>query len=298
MFTVLTRRNRMMNMNQIINQIEKVGILPVIKIDRLDDALPLAQALIDGGISAAEITFRTHHAKDAIQLIKNHFPKMLVGAGTVLTPNQVDDALEAGAQFIVAPGTNPTVIEYCKKRGILIIPGVQTASEIETVMDLGLRHVKFFPAEVNGGLKAIQALAAPYPEIRFLPTGGISLDNMLEYLKSKKVIACGGSWMVHERFIKEKNYEEITKQSREAVLKMLDLTIQSITLQSNTLVDDPLFDVLNPTLNLDKHHSVITIKTPNINRVKHMLDLQKRAYQEDKGLILSITESMTIEINE
>ena len=193
-------------------------MIPVVKIDDAKDALPLANALVNGGLPCAEVTFRTEAAAEAIRQMKENYPEMLSGAGTVLTTEQVDKALEAGAEFIVSPGLNPKTVNYCKEKQVPILTEVATASEIEQALDLGLTVVKFFPAEVNGGLKAIKALAAPYTMMRFMPTGGVSPENVQDYLAFEKIIACGGTWMVKDSLIREGKFEEIERLTRDTVV--------------------------------------------------------------------------------
>lgn len=183
-------------MKTIDERFEEIRIVPVVKLEKAEDAKDLAGALVRGGIPCAEVTFRTDAAAEAIRRMSESYPDMLVGAGTVLKTEQVDAAIEAGAKFIVSPGLNPKVVRYCQEKGIPVYPGVATASEIEQALELGLSVVKFFPAEVNGGVKAIKALSAPYFQLRFMPTGGISQENIGSYLSCPQVIACGGSWMV------------------------------------------------------------------------------------------------------
>lgn len=192
-----------------MEKIKESGILPVIVIDDVKTAEPLAQALLDGGIGCAEVTFRTKEAAAAIRVMKRNFPELTVCAGTVLTNNQVDEAVEAGAEFLVSPGLNPEVVRYCKSKGISIVPGVNNPSDIECALSLGLHTVKFFPAEASGGIDMIKALAAPYPDIMFMPTGGISMENVKKYLEFNRVLACGGSWMVKENFIREGQFDRI-----------------------------------------------------------------------------------------
>lgn len=204
-------------MNHIIEKIAQVGIIPVVKIDVEKAVLPLAKALQEGGIPVIEITYRTELAPRAIQLVKSNFPQMLIGAGTMLTPEQVRSAKAAGADFIVSPGFSAATSDECNKNDLLYIPGAITPSEIETVMALGYKTVKFFPAEAAGGLKMIKALAAPYQDITFIPTGGIDLDNLQEYMSFSKVIACGGSFMVQESLIKQGAFDKIKELSERAV---------------------------------------------------------------------------------
>ena len=203
-------------MNGIFEKIEKTGIIPVVVLDRVEDAKPLARALINGGLPCAEVTFRTAAAEESIRKMSESFPDMLIGAGTVLTTEQVDRALAAGAKFIVSPGTNPKVVRYCLERQVSIIPGVCTPTEVEAALELGLTTLKFFPAEPAGGLKMIKAMAAPYTSVRFMPTGGISAENAESYLSYNRIIACGGSWMVKGDLIKEGRFDEIEALTREA----------------------------------------------------------------------------------
>jgi len=212
----------------ILNEISKMGIIPVIKINDAAKAAPLAKALIDGGLNAAEVTFRTAAAEDAIRAIANAYPDMLVGAGTVLTIEQAQCALDAGAKFIVSPGFNPKVVKWCLDNGVTPLPGCTTPSEIEQALELGLKVVKFFPAEQSGGLAKIKAMSAPYGDVKFMPTGGVSLDNVNEYLANKKIIACGGSFMVNESYIDNDNWDEITKLTKLSVDTMLGLEIGHI----------------------------------------------------------------------
>ncbi len=209
--------------NTMISELYSIGLIPVIKIENPDDAVPLAKALIDGGLPAAEITFRTKCAAEAIKNITDAYPEMLVGAGTVLTTEQVDAAIAAGSKFIVSPGLNPKVVSYCLSKGVPMLPGCANPSDVEAALELGLSTVKFFPAEAVGGLKMLKAMAAPYGQLTFMPTGGINADNLLDYLKFNKIIACGGSFMVKDELVKEKKWDEITALTKDAVKKMLGL---------------------------------------------------------------------------
>lgn len=215
-------------MNAIFEEIGKIGIVPVIKIDDAEKAVPLAGALVKGGLPVAEVTFRTAAAADAIAKISKAYPEMLVGAGTVLTTAQVDSAVEAGAKFIVAPGFNPTVVKYCADKGIPMIPGCSSPSDIEMALELGLDTVKFFPAEAAGGLAMIKAMSAPYGNVKFMPTGGITPKNINEYLSFNKIVACGGSWMVTDALLNEGRYDEIAKLAHEAVMTMLGFKLVHI----------------------------------------------------------------------
>ncbi len=209
--------------NDMIKELYSIGLIPVIKIENPDDAVPLAKALIDGGLPAAEITFRTKCAAEAIKNITDAFPEMLVGAGTVLTTEQVDAAIAAGSKFLVSPGLNPKVTAYALSKGVPMLPGCSNPSDIEAALELGLSTVKFFPAEAAGGLNMLKAMAAPYGQLTFMPTGGINAGNLLDYLKFNKIIACGGSFMVKDELIKEKKWDEITALTRNAVKTMLGL---------------------------------------------------------------------------
>ena len=215
-------------MSDIIKELSRIGIVPVIKIDNAADAKPLAKALIDGGLPCAEVTFRTSCAKEAIATIAKEYPEMIVGAGTVLTKAQVDDAIEVGAKFIVSPGFNPEIVKYCLERGCPIIPGINNPSGIEAALELGLKTVKFFPAEQSGGLPMIKAMSAPYGGVTFMPTGGVSPANVNDYLAFNKIVCCGGSWMVKPEMIAAGDFDGITRLVREAVDTMLGFKLRHI----------------------------------------------------------------------
>lgn len=215
-------------MNEVLKQLGAFGVVPVVKIDNAEDAVPLGKALIDGGLPLAEITFRTAAAEDAIKKMSAAFPDMLIGAGTVLTTEQVDRAVAAGAKFIVSPGLNPKVVKHCTDKNIPITPGCSNPSDIEAALELGLEVVKFFPAETCGGIDAIKAMSAPYGGVKFIPTGGINEKNIDAYLAFNKVHACGGSWMVKDTLIKSGNFEEITRLTKEAVSKVIGFELAHI----------------------------------------------------------------------
>lgn len=221
-------------MNTILEQIGRIGIVPVVKIDRAEDAVPLARALCAGGLPCAEVTFRTDAAAEAIRLMTSGFPRMCVGAGTVLNTAQVDAAVEAGAKFIVSPGFNPKTVKYCIEKNIPVTPGTSSPSDIEQAIELGLEVVKFFPAEQSGGLAKIKAMAAPYVNMRFMPTGGINAKNLTSYLDFDKILACGGSWMVPGDLINAGEWDKIEQLTREAVQTMLgfDLAHVGVNAQS------------------------------------------------------------------
>lgn len=215
-------------MDGILEKIGEIGIVPVIRIDRAEDAVPLAKALCDGGLPCAEITFRTAAAEESIKRITKELPDMLVGAGTVLTLEQLGKAADAGAKFIVSPGFNPTIVKACRERGILVTPGCSTPSDIEQALELGLKTVKFFPAEAAGGIKAIKAMAAPYVDVNFMPTGGINAKNLNDYLSFDRIVACGSSWMVDPDIVAAGNFREVTRLTREAVQIMLGFSLAHI----------------------------------------------------------------------
>lgn len=192
------------------------AVVPVVVLNNADDAVPLADALIKGGLPCAEVTFRTDAAEESIRRICESFPDMLVGAGTVLTTEQVERAHKAGAKFIVSPGFDPEIIDYCISIGLPVLPGCITPSEIAQAVKRGLKVVKFFPAEQSGGVAMIKAMAAPYSMVKFMPTGGISTKNLADYLSCDKILCCGGSWMVKEDLIKSGSFDKITDMTREA----------------------------------------------------------------------------------
>lgn len=203
-------------MNEILKKIQEIGIIPVVALDDAKDAEPLAKALCEGGLPCAEITFRTAAAKESIRIMSEKHPEMLVGAGTVLTAKQVDEAIEAGARFIVSPGLNPEIVKYCISKNITITPGCANPSDVEQALANGLEVVKFFPAEQAGGLDYIKAMAAPYVGVKFMPTGGINQNNVKRYLAYDRIIACGGSWMVKGDLVKAGDFDKIKELAKEA----------------------------------------------------------------------------------
>lgn len=232
----------MLCIDPILKKVYALGILPVIKIEDASSAPALAGALINGGLPAAEVTFRTAAAADAIRAMHERFPDMLICAGTVLTPEQAKAAADAGASFIVSPGLNPKVVRYCLDHGIPVIPGCATPSDIEQAIELGLSAVKFFPAEANGGAAAIKAVSAPYPQMRFMPTGGVNLANLPAYLSNKKVLCCGGSFMVPGETLAEGDYEKITRLTAEAVRAVHGFALRSLPVSG----DEDLLSSLLP----------------------------------------------------
>lgn len=204
-------------MHELLKKIGELKIIPVIKIDKAEDAVPLGKALVAGGLPVAEVTFRTDAAEESIKRLTRELPALLVGAGTVLTVEQIKKAAGAGAKFIVTPGFNPKVVDYCVKHKIPIVPGINNPTGIEMALERGIDVVKFFPAEASGGLKMLDAMAAPYGAVMFMPTGGIDAKNLKTYLANKKVLACGGSWMVKGELISSGKFDEIEKLVKEAV---------------------------------------------------------------------------------
>lgn len=204
-------------MSLLEERLKKLKVIPVIAIDNADDAVPLAKVLVENGLPTAEITFRTPAAAQAMANMREAYPEMLIGAGTVLTSEQVDQAIDAGVDFIVSPGFNPTTVRYCQQRKIPIIPGVNNPSQVEQAMEMGLGILKFFPAEPSGGVPMLKALTAVYP-VSFMPTGGVSLKNIGDYLNIKAVMACGGTWMVPADLIKARDWDAIGE-----LVKAIDL---------------------------------------------------------------------------
>jgi len=215
-------------MDKISKVIEDYGIVPVVRIEKAQDALPLGNALCEGDLPLAEITFRTAAAEEVIRTLTERVPEMIVGAGTILTIEQAQKAIRAGARFIVSPGFNPKVVSFCRQQDVPVIPGVNSPTQIEAAMECGLSVMKFFPAEESGGASFLKAVAAPYEGIKFIPTGGINPANLISYLSLKNVIACGGSWMVKTELISAGKFEEITRRTREAVRVLLGFALAHV----------------------------------------------------------------------
>lgn len=212
-------------MNDVLKKLSAIGIVPVVVINDADKAVPLAKALVEGGIPCAEVTFRTAAAEEAIKRMAQEVPELIVGAGTVLTKEQADKAIAAGSQFLVSPGLDPEIVKYCNEKGYLITPGTCNPSDLNHAVNLGLEVVKFFPAEAAGGLKMIKSMAAAYTNLKFMPTGGINANNINSYLEYNKIICCGGSWMVPGKLIDEGKFDEIVALCKEAVSTMLGLEV-------------------------------------------------------------------------
>ncbi|MGA9347475.1 MAG: bifunctional 4-hydroxy-2-oxoglutarate aldolase/2-dehydro-3-deoxy-phosphogluconate aldolase [Anaerolineae bacterium] len=204
-------------MTDLLEKLGVLGVVPVVEIERAEDAVELGKALMAGGLPCAEITFRTAAAEEAIRRISSSLPEIIVGAGTVLSVDQANKAASAGAQFIVSPGFNQKVVDWCLQNEIPVTPGVLTPTEIDMALDRGLRILKFFPAEAMGGIAVLKAISAPYRGVKFIPTGGISKDNLADYLTLPSVHCCGGSWLVKASLISAGKFDEITRLTQEAV---------------------------------------------------------------------------------
>jgi len=215
-------------MNYILEQLNLIGIIPVVVIDEAINSEPLAQALYEGGLPTMEITFRTKAATDAISIVAKRYPDIVLGAGTVIQVDQVKTAMDCGAKFIVSPGLHRKVIEYCLSNEIIIIPGILTPTEIGEALNLGIEVMKFFPAEASGGIEYLKAISAPYKNVKFIPTGGLDESNILQYLKLPQVFACGGSWMVKADLIKNKRFEDIKNLTSSALSKMFGFRLLNI----------------------------------------------------------------------
>lgn len=224
-------------MDNVFDRLGLCGIVPVLTVDDARDSQPLAEALLSGGIPCVEVTFRTDAAREAISAMVKSVPGILVGGGTVQSVDQVKSATDSGARFIVSPGLNRKVVEYCIEKHIPVIPGVVTPTEIEEAMEYQLDVLKFFPAEAGGGVPFLQSISAPYKKIKFIPTGGIDESNLLSYLRLPGVLACGGSWMVNKGLIAEKKFDEIRKLSAKAVKTMLGLKLQHVGIHARSADD-------------------------------------------------------------
>ncbi|MCG7588146.1 bifunctional 4-hydroxy-2-oxoglutarate aldolase/2-dehydro-3-deoxy-phosphogluconate aldolase [Photobacterium sp. OFAV2-7] len=203
-------------MSTVSEQLAAIKVIPVIAIDRAEDIIPLGKALSENGLPAAEITFRSDAAAEAIRLLREAQPEMLIGAGTVLNREQAIAAKEAGATFVVSPGFNPNTVKACQEIGIDIVPGVNNPSTVEAALELGITTLKFFPAEASGGINMLKSLLAPYTQVQFMPTGGVNAKNVNDYLAIDRVFACGGTWMVDKKLINTGQWDEIGRLAREA----------------------------------------------------------------------------------
>ncbi len=295
-------------MNEIIKKLSQIGIVPVIKIDDVEKAVPLAKALKDGGLPCAEVTFRTAQGEEAIRRIAKAEPDVLVGAGTVLTTEQVDRAIDAGAKFVVSPGLNPKVVAYCIEKNMPIVPGCANPSDIEQALQLGLDVVKFFPAEQAGGLDYIKAVAAPYPNLKFMPTGGINEKNLNSYLAFGKIVACGGSWMVKADLINEGKFDEITALTRGAVNSMLGFELAHLGINAENEQEATkvagMFEMMFGFKNKDGNSSIFAdkyievMKKPFLGKNGHVAIATNHveraiAYLENKGFAFNYDTAKT-----
>ncbi|AIW20633.1 bifunctional 4-hydroxy-2-oxoglutarate aldolase/2-dehydro-3-deoxy-phosphogluconate aldolase [Vibrio coralliilyticus] len=202
---------------EMINKLKQFKVIPVIQINSVEQAIPLAKVLVENGLPVAEVTFRTEAAADAIKAMREAYPEMCIGAGTVLNAEQIKQAQQAGAEFVVAPGLNPNTVRRCQEVGMPIVPGVNSPSQVEQALELGLNFLKFFPAEASGGVAMVKSLLAPYVDVSLMPTGGIGKGNVNDYLAIERVVCCGGTWMVAPKLIENEQWEEIGQLVREAV---------------------------------------------------------------------------------
>lgn len=283
-------------MDEVLEKIGQIGIVPVVKLEREEDAHPLAEALCKGGLPCAEVTFRTKAAPMAIRRMREHFPHMCLGAGTVLNLEQAEEAAEAGAEFMVSPGFRPELVHYCLEKKIPVVPGVSIPSEIEQAIALGLEVVKFFPAEQSGGLAKIKAMAAPYGKMLFMPTGGIHEGNLKEYLDFPRVLACGGSWMVPGELVAGHEWEKIEKLTRDAVNTMLGFSVHGVGLleQSGKKVEEAL-GCMEKLFGLSAFYGQIVIETNYVERAVYYLETvhqvkfdKTSAATDEKGRVKSI----------
>ena len=205
------------NTHNVFTRLSATRVMPILELDCSEVALPLARALLAGGLPVAEIAFRSEAAADSVRILRDQTPHMLVGAGTILNVQQVEIAHRAGSQFIVTPGFNPSVVEASLEIGLPILPGINNPTGVEQAMGFDLEAVKFFPAEASGGVSFLKALSGPYPSMRFLPTGGISSNNLGDYLAQPNVLACGGTWIAHPAIVRTSRFEEITRLAEEAI---------------------------------------------------------------------------------
>ena len=279
----------MLTLDAIKQSAYSLGVIPVIRIEDAALARPLAEALTAGGLPAAEVTFRTAAAADAIAAMREAFPDMLICAGTVLTKQQADDAVRSGASFVVSPGLNPEVVTHCLEHDIPIIPGCATPSDIERALSLGLDTVKFFPAEANGGIAAIKAIAAPYGQVSFMPTGGINAVNLSSYLAFKKVLCCGGSFMVPGSALAAADFATITALTRQAVVSVHQLKLTSLSRPGDE-------DTLSMLLGMDGRYPVYT--TANLSRFKGYLTLTGIPFTPGEDAILAQAGGQTVIIRQ
>lgn len=264
------------------------GILPVVVIDDADKAVPLAQALLRGGISTIEITLRTDAGIKSIERIHREVPQMHVGAGTVISCEKAEQAVQAGAQFIISPGLNLPVIQWCREREIPVFPGVATPSEVESALNLGLSELKFFPAEAAGGVSMLRSFASPYSMVQFLPTGGIGLENMLDYQSLPNVCACGGSWLCPSSLIEQEEFDRIEQLAREAITKLHGFSIREIGFCCKTVMEWEKLEALSSFSNFQfsrykGEKTYIKITVNDVGRAKAFLEYRGFSFPADQN---------------
>ncbi len=275
-------------MKDVCNRMKSIGILPVVKIDHAGDSENLAASLLAGDLPAVEITFRTDAAEESLWRIKKKFPGMLLGAGTVLTVEQVKRAVGAGAAFIVSPGFNPKTAEYCTAHAIPFFPGINAPSQIEAALEYGLDVLKFFPAEVMGGVKMVKSLSAPYGDVKFIPTGGINIRNINSYLDLPSVLACGGSWVAPAHMIREGRFDDIAKRAHEAVSAVLGFKLSGVRLASLPEQDvEAVLDFFASTFLLNKTEEDATVTAGGIIEIE-----KNTAGRRHNGQLIFSTRSL------
>ncbi|MGN1041931.1 MAG: bifunctional 4-hydroxy-2-oxoglutarate aldolase/2-dehydro-3-deoxy-phosphogluconate aldolase [Christensenellales bacterium] len=291
------------NYNKVIKRLDLAGIVPLIKISDVNDALPLMGVLNGVGIDVVEITFRTSAAKDVLKLISSKCKSMLVGAGTVISIDQVNEAVSAGAKYIVTPSFNPKVVDRCIELGIPVFPGCSNPSDIEQAYERGLRVVKFFPAELLGGVDMLKALSGPYPFMKFIPTGGINAENLNKYLSFGQVLCCGGTYIAEEEMLKQRRFGDIAINARESINKMLDIRLDHVAINTDKNTGTELLktfsqlsgEVYDPQKNtvsgievvkdsLDGNLGHIAFSSPNLERCVHYLS--KRGFSVNVDTIM------------
>lgn len=250
------------------NKLKTIGVVPVVSIEHIEDALPIAKALLECKFNIIEITLRSECAIEAIKKIKVNYPEMCIGIGTVTTKAQIDEILELHPAFIVTPGFNPSIVEYALNKNLTIIPGVDNASLVEQAMEYGIQFVKFFPAEASGGLPKIKSLSGPYSQMQFMPTGGVNLENLNDYLSFSKIIAVGGTFFIDKAKLQVKDYQHIKENCTKVIHKLLNLKVESVEVQNENSIPliQNLFN-LNHVQHTDKNKIVIT--TSNLERFNY-----------------------------
>ncbi len=296
-------------MHEVLEKLSAIGIVPVIAINDVEKAVPLAKALVAGGLPCAEVTYRTAEAEEAIKRMAAEVPECIVGAGTILTPEQADSAIAAGAKFLVSPGLNPRVVKHCIDKGYLITPGTANPSDVETAIELGLDVVKFFPAEAAGGINMIKSMCGPYTKMKFMPTGGVNPSNLNNYLSFNKIICCGGSWMVKPDMVNEGRFDEIIALCKEAVQTMLGLEVAHIGINAanedealavagefNKLFNFPIRNGNSAVFASDGievrktpfrgTHGHIAIKTKYLNRAIRYIEAMGGEFDKEKDVVV------------